>query len=121
VSALAATPIIDLVDQLRGLGHHRVLLVVLPPGADAVTVFLRELDPLDAVDKWILKELRQANRDTGLPASSVQIAAKLAWAERTVRERLSRLEERGEVCRPDGERSGYTILNDEDGEGEPDQ
>lgn len=95
----------DLLQEILALAEqHRILLVVLPPDAKTVIIHVPELESeLDAADECILKEISSA----GEPATSTYLAARLNWPERTIRERLARLEDAGQVCRPHGVRSGY--------------
>lgn len=88
----------------------RLILVVVPSHVDAVTVHFQEPEPLDAADVFLLREIRRANRDTGDPVNSTTLACDLrGWSEGTIRTRLMRLERRGDVLRPHGERSGYSL------------
>jgi hypothetical protein len=96
----------DLLTEILNLAEqYRVLLVVLPPDAKTVVIHVPELESeLDAADMCILREVG----DSDEPATSTYLAARLNWPERTIRERLAKLEDAGQVCRPRGERSGYT-------------
>jgi predicted transcriptional regulator len=52
-------------------------------------------------------------RETGRPARTRDIATRVGWSVRAVRYELAHLESMGEICRPDGPKSGWTLKKQE--------
>ena len=48
-------------------------------------------------------------RETGSPARTGDIAARVNWSVRAVRYELAHLESMGEICRPAGPKSGWAL------------
>ena len=66
--------------------------------------------PLTFRQRRILKAIAQLERDMGTPAPSKYVAATIGVSVSTVKYELTHLEHIQEVCRPNGKKRGWSIV-----------
>lgn len=94
-----------LLASLNGDRRVLVLVAVVPAGADTITLRLNDAAPLDGLDAWVLRALRQIYARTRRPTFPQYINLEIGYldgpelTDRAVRDRLVDLARRGHVTR----------------------